>query len=289
MMQELGGNTAREPCSETRAFRRRWGSRGRAGLVKPLRRSLKDQRVARRCLGMTTFTEAWDRAQRIEGWLTEGQARLLYQTAASVQPDQAIVEIGSHHGRSTVILASAKQNGAKVLAIDPYEDPRWGGGESSLKTFLTNLRVNGLDQDVELRRGYGADVGGSWDGEPVGMVFVDGAHDFPSVNADLSSWLPHLAGGGVVLIHDTYSSPGVTRAVFRHMFGSSVFAYVGSARTLTAFRRKDQALSARLLSGVRMIGKLPWMARNLTVKVALRRNLRAAAVLLGHRSRAMPY
>src|ERR1700677_2029847 len=77
---------------------------------------------------MNTFSTAWDRAQRIDGWLTEGQARLLFDAARRAPAGQTIVEIGCHHGRSTVILATAKATGVRLLAVDPYGDERWGGG-----------------------------------------------------------------------------------------------------------------------------------------------------------------
>ncbi len=75
---------------------------------------------------MRTFAEAWSSADGIEGWLAECHARMLYDAASAVAPGAAIVEIGSHHGRSTVVLVSAKPVGTRLLAVDPYGDPRWG-------------------------------------------------------------------------------------------------------------------------------------------------------------------
>lgn len=231
------------------------------------------------------FGNIWDRAQRIDGWLTEGQAQLLYDLARCVDASQTIVEIGSHHGRSTVILASAKRPETRLIAIDPYDDPRWGGGSPALEVFRANL----FDCDVELRRAYGADVGRCWDEGSVGMLFVDGAHDFPTVNADLASWLPHVAYGGVVLVHDVFSSPGVTRAVLGHMLGSRTWGFLRSSRSLLAFHHQNQTTSDRLVSGGRIALGFPWMARNLAIKMALRRDWQWALPLLGQRDAAMPY
>jgi predicted O-methyltransferase YrrM len=217
---------------------------------------------------VASFAETWSRVRDIDGWLTEGQAQVLYDVAINVGPGDAIVEIGSHHGRSTVILATAKPAGTKLLAVDPYGDPRWGGGEESLAIFQANLAKHGVDQDVQLARQLGAEAGNAWLGGPVGLLFVDGAHDYPSVSADLQAWLSHMSTTGTILMHDAYSSPGVTQAAFRHMFAARDYAYVGSSRSLIAFTCSKQHGAARALSGARMLTKLPWMARNLAIKVA---------------------
>jgi predicted O-methyltransferase YrrM len=238
---------------------------------------------------MQPFDEVWRSVQGIDGWLTQGQAEMLYRSAAAVADGEAIVEIGSHHGRSTVILGGAKAPGRELIAIDPFGDPRWGGGTEALSVFRANIAEHGLDDEVRLIRDYGAAAGSQWDGAQVGMLFVDGAHDYPTVTADLKAWLPHLAAGATVLMHDAYSSPGVTRAAFHQFFAARDFEYVGASRSLIAFRRGELSQSARALSAGRMLARLPWLARNLTIKVALRQGWDGLPALLGHRDAACPY
>jgi len=188
---------------------------------------------------------------------------MLYDAARRVPRDEWIVEIGSHHGRSTTILAAGRPDGVGLLAVDPYDDERWGGGPDSLDIFRRNTEGLG----VELERGYGAEVGRRWD-QPVGMLFIDGAHDYPTVLADFESWRPHLTNGATVLFHDAFSSPGVTRALWQAMFWSSDFAYACSSRSLVAFRRQS---GTTVTSAVRMIAKVPWFVRNLALKLLIRR------------------
>lgn len=214
---------------------------------------------------------------------------MLYDTASSVSPGEAIVEIGSHHGRSTVVIASAVSNATEVVAVDPYESARWGGGQDALSIFQKNLAEHGVSDRVRLTRAYGAGAGREWQGGPVGMLFVDGAHDYATVDSDLRAWLPHLSPTAVVLMHDAYSAPGVTRAAFAHMFGSRAFAYIGSSRTLVAFRKRDLSTAERVASSVRMAGRLPYLARNLSIKIALRRGWDPVLPLLGHRMSCFPY
>ncbi len=161
------------------------------------------------------YRETWETLSGIEGWMTEGQGRMLSERARRVRDHEAIVEIGSHHGRSTIVLAKAKRPGVRLVAVDPFDDPRWGGGKSSLERFQDNVQDAGVGGDVELFRGFGEEAAKTWDGSSVGVLYVDGAHDYPTVHGEIESWLPHVAVGGSVLFHDAFSSPGVTRAVLQ--------------------------------------------------------------------------
>lgn len=203
---------------------------------------------------------------------------MLFRAAESVAPSRAIVEIGSHHGRSTIILASAGPDDVPFVAIDPYDDRRWGGGSPGLAAFEANLMSCGLRDRVELIRSYGADVGSSWDGLPVGLLFIDGAHDYRSVSTELVTWLPHLSPDATVVMHDAFLTTGVTRAIFRHMFLNREFACTGHARSMVRFERRA---GSRTLGRLRMLSRLPWFARNLCIKYARRRRWDRLERLLG--------
>ncbi|HEY0631318.1 MAG TPA: hypothetical protein VGC98_04635, partial [Thermoleophilaceae bacterium] len=67
-----------------------------------------------------SFETALAAVEGVEGWLSDGQARRLYERAAAVPPEGRIVEIGSYRGRSAIVMANAL-GGASVelVAIDP--------------------------------------------------------------------------------------------------------------------------------------------------------------------------
>src|SRR3954470_24192083 len=75
-----------------------------------------------RCTMMTgkQFETVWPAISATKGWLAKEEAEALYRGAAGVRPGQWIVEIGSHHGRSTTALAAGKPAGVSLLAIDSY-------------------------------------------------------------------------------------------------------------------------------------------------------------------------
>jgi predicted O-methyltransferase YrrM len=50
--------------------------------------------------------------------------------------------------------------------------------------------------------------------EPVDFVYIDAAHDFPNVRADLAAWVGNVKSGGILAGHDyTAEARGVIEAV----------------------------------------------------------------------------
>lgn len=230
----------------------------------------------------SAFAELWARAQDIPGWLSEGQARILYRAATQVPEGQAIVEIGSHHGRSTVFLASAKSPKVSMLAVDPFDNPRWGGGPESWTVFHSTLERFSLTERVEAFRDISAVAAREWSGEPVGLLFVDGAHDRQSVLADVDGWERFVAPGGLVIFHDAFSSIGVTQALTERHLVSRQFQYVGSERTLVAFRKADLTSASVVRSAISLTPRYLYFARNVAIKLSLRRRWTLVPQLLGY-------
>ena len=62
-----------------------------------------------------------------------------------------------------------------------------------------------------MRRPSG-DALGDVDG-PLALLYVDGAHRFGPARDDLARWGARVAPGGTMLVHDAFSSIGVTLAL----------------------------------------------------------------------------
>jgi hypothetical protein len=92
-----------------------------------------------------------------------------------------------------------------------------------------------------------------------------------------------------MLIHDSFSSVGVTFAEVVALFCGGSFRYVGRSRTLAEYRRENLPMSERLPNALRQAAQLPWFARNVLVKLALVGNVRPVARLLGHHDDVFPY
>jgi SAM-dependent methyltransferase/predicted O-methyltransferase YrrM len=234
------------------------------------------------------------RAPEVEGWLTGDQAARLAAAAARVPAGGRIVEIGSYRGRSTIVLASGD---ADVVAIDPHagndRGPRqWSGtaaeGEADHEAFQANLRRAGVADRVRHVRRFSQDALDAVDGT-VDLLYVDGAHRFRPAALDILRWGARVAPGGALLVHDAFSSVGVTLAICRHLLFGRRFRYAGRSGSLAEYRREDLGPAKRLASAARQLASLPWFARNLVVKAALVARLPGVARALGHRSGPWPY
>lgn len=153
-------------------------------------------------------------AEDVEGWLSAGEARLLYSLARECSGKGGIVEIGSWKGKSTIILANGSRQGARgrVYAVDPHtgseEHVLIYGKVDTYGEFLANLRKAGVEDMVVPIRKTSVEAAADFR-LPVELIFIDGAHDFASVKNDFEAWFPLLADGGKVVFHDTYwEGPG---------------------------------------------------------------------------------
>ena len=231
------------------------------------------------------FEATWDVASTISGWLTEEQARLLYDTALDLSEHPLVVEIGSHQGKSTVVLASAARAlQGQVVAVDPFVEGRLFGGMSTRTKFERNLAAAGLADTVDLVPDYSTRARPGWT-RRIDYLYIDGKHDYWTLSDDLK-WAAHLPEGAPILIHDCYSSIGVTLGVLAHVLPSRRIRYERRAGSMALFRVGAPSAADRM----RILREVPWWLRNVAVKVLLRLRLRpVAGRLFGHDSPYDPY
>jgi hypothetical protein len=230
------------------------------------------------------FDAIWPIADSIPGWLTAGQAELLFEQASALPAGATAVEIGSHQGRSTVVLASALDaRDGRVVAIDPFVEGRLFGGSKTRQEFERHVAMAGVENSVELLCDYSTRARKTWT-RHFELLYIDGKHDYWTLSDDLR-WRVHLPAGAPVLVHDCFSSIGVTLGVLRHVLPARDLRYERRTGSLALFRVGRPSARDRL----RILGELPWWARNVVVKVLLRLRLRPVARLLGHDSPYDPY
>jgi hypothetical protein len=229
--------------------------------------------------------------------MTDAQAQRLWDRGRAVRAGGRIVEIGSYRGRSAIILARAATGEVEIVAIDPHAGNDRGPqelhgtvdeGEADHQQFLANLdRASVQDRVHHVRRP--SQEAGSEVADPIDLLYIDGAHRFGPARADIVEWGARVGDDGRMLIHDSFSSVGVTGAIWTSLLGSKRFRYVGRVGSLAEYRRAGANEGGRLTSALRQLAQAPWFLRNLVIKVLIVMRLRPLTRLLGHRSGEWPY
>lgn len=147
----------------------------------------------------------------IEGWLSENEGNALAQYSEG----KICVEIGSYKGKSTNYIAR-KAN--VIYCIDTFkasDDGQTQNNEiTSIFDFLNNTKkFNNVVPIV----GKSQDLFGCFPDNYIEFLFIDGMHDYDSVNSDIINYLPKLKSNAVICFHDYYDGwTGVVQAVDEH-------------------------------------------------------------------------
>lgn len=177
--------------------------------------------------------------------VTSTQLELLLaaqQVASECNPN--IAEIGSYRAATT--LEFARNTLGNVYAVDPFSG--YGGSEDDFGRFQE--RTADVANILHLRRTSGGAAVEFAEGS-LGMVFIDGVHDFSNSWFDFCVWSGKVAPGGLVAFHDVDDHAGVRLAV-RNLFRLSdrfqVWAYCPN---LIILRKISEATRVSGLGGMR--------------------------------------
>lgn len=150
--------------------------------------------------------------KKIQGWLSDNEAKLLIcatqNACVNLTPPHFIVEIGSYHGKSTVLFGTvlkAFSPGGRIYAIDIHDgklgaiDKGLQSFPPSLASFNKNLVNENLTDVVEVIKDHSENVDLKI---PISVFFIDGLHDYTSVSNDFAHFSETLREGGYVAFHD---------------------------------------------------------------------------------------
>ena len=196
-------------------------------------------------------------ADAIRGFMPPDEGRALHNHASTVAVEGPFLEVGSYCGKSTVYLgAAACQRGRLLFAVDHHRgseenQPGWEWHEpdlvdpasgliDTLPEFRRTIRDFGLDGTVVAVVGDSPSVATAW-GTPLALVFIDGGHGAEPAHADYQGWVPHLAEGGTLLIHDVFPDPAdggrPPFEIYQRAVTSGAFKELDAVGSLRALRR----------------------------------------------------
>ncbi|WWQ68960.1 class I SAM-dependent methyltransferase [Streptomyces sp. Q6] len=215
--------------------------------------------------GMTTTShrpapEILAAFESAKGFMPLGEGLALYAAAVEAAAlGLPLLEVGTYCGRSTILLADAARAAeVTALTVDHHrgseeQQPGWDfhdpetvdpvvGAMDTLPTFRRTLHAAGLEDHVVALVGKSPRVAQVWGG-PLGFVFIDGGHTDEHATADYEGWAPHVADGGLLLIHDVFPvkhdewTGQAPYRVYRRALASGAFTEVSAHDSLRVLRR----------------------------------------------------
>lgn len=126
----------------------------------------------------------------------------------------AAVEIGTFTGSMAEIIADSMHPEGHLITIDSYlvrPEVHWGNSRGKITpvTFTVGEAILQATNRLEPYRskvtqiiGDSVKVSEMIKDKSLDLIFIDGAHDYKSVMADLQAWLPKLKPGGTMSGHD---------------------------------------------------------------------------------------
>jgi hypothetical protein len=175
------------------------------------------------------------------------------------------------------VLASAAEAGVDLVAIDPHAGNDRGPHEfegfeeqasEDHDVFIANLEDAGVRDKVRHVRKFSHDALADVPGE-IDLLYIDGAHRFKPALDDIKRWSAKVRPGGDLLIHDSFSSVGVTGAIAASLWTSADWRYLGRSESMTHYRREALTAKERVRNVARQAGSLPYFAKNLVIKALI--------------------
>lgn len=210
---------------------------------------------------MTLSPEMRAAALAATGFMPESEGDALHDAALDAArscPGLPFVEIGSYCGRSTIWLGDAARRAGTVLfAVDHHrgsEENQAGwewhdaslvdveiGRMDTLPKFRRTVFDAGLEDVVIAVVGQSPSVARYWTMQAA-LVFIDGGHGVEPARLDYLGWSPHVAPGGLLVVHDVFVDPSEGgqapyEQIYRPAVDSGLFEPVSSCGSLRVLRR----------------------------------------------------
>jgi MMP 1-O-methyltransferase len=162
-------------------------------------------------------------AEAARGFMPPEEGLALHAAARGLPVPGPLLEVGSYCGKSSIYLgAAAREQGRVLFAVDHHRgseenQPGWewhepdlvdpvAGSIDTLPCFRRTIHEAALEGTVVAVVGDSPTVARAW-ATPLAFLFIDGGHGDEPARLDHDLWIPHLAPGGILAIHDVFPDP----------------------------------------------------------------------------------
>ena len=195
-------------------------------------------------------------AEAARGFMPPDEGLALHDAALLAQGGP-LLEVGSYCGKSAIYLgAAARQLGTVLFAVDHHrgsEENQAGwewhepdlvddelGKMDTLPVFRRTIHDAGLEGTVVAVVADSPTLGVHWT-TPLGFLFIDGGHGTEPAHRDYETWVPHVAVGGILAIHDVFPDPAdggrPPYEIYLRAIGSGAFDELSVTGSLRVLRR----------------------------------------------------
>lgn len=200
-------------------------------------------------------------AEAARGFMPPDEGLALYE-AALMAAGGPLLEIGSYCGKSAIYLGTAaRERGTVLFSVDHHRGSEenqagWEHHEpdlvdpelakmDTLPVFRRTIHDADLEGTVIAVVADSSTLGDHWT-TPLGFLFIDGGHGPGPAHRDYETWVPHVAEGGILAIHDVFPDPAdggrPPYEIYRRAVGSGAFAELSVTGSLRVLRRTGDGI-----------------------------------------------
>ena len=158
-------------------------------------------------------------ADSVEGFFSQEDFELYRKVVAHFPTGSHFVEVGSYKGRSSAFMAVEIAQSGKQIKFDCVDT--WEGSEEHQygqqfedQDVVANKLFNVFEKNMLSVKAYyrpvkalSVEAAGLYDDESIDFVFIDAAHDYENVRADILAWAPKVKSSGIISGHDWHHPP----------------------------------------------------------------------------------
>ena len=125
---------------------------------------------------------------------------------------RVVVDVGTFLGASAETMLEAMPEDGLLITVDTFEGvegSNTGAVSSDVMMSYAAQRLSHFGNRAKIFKAKSTDLAVTFNPGTVDLVFIDAAHDYESVKADILAWFPSLRPGGVMSGHD-YDRRGKT-------------------------------------------------------------------------------